>query len=540
MALSYTSAIAALLNNGNGKQVLPISMANLIELSKDKTSFGNSAQSVQDALSYLAGSFEYANNAASTAETNAKKYTDDKIGELDVAYVGSATKEGHEKYISYIWEKDGKIEAFAQDMIAANVAYNGGDSRANVADELAHINATIANNLKATTLKLVKVNGVYEHPASTVSADGTEYRLKQGENTVASFNIEKDSFVKSGAVVRCKIDSYGNIINSDSDGNIIEDYKGEDGKYFIKLEIKTSNDTGEDPAEKTLYIPAESLVDVYTANNGVDGANSVTITVDQEHNTISAVIKAGGVGTNELADSAVTAAKIANDAVETDKIADANVTTAKIANSAVTTEKIATNAVTTAKIADNAVETAKINALAVTTEKIADKNVTLVKLADDVQASLGKADSAVQKITEGSTAGAIDVDGTAVPIHGLATVATTGAAKNVTIDAITELDALTALGAGQHVDDVQEALATLAGKVKAINNGAVTSVKASVVDNGKDTQNAVTILMTPVAESKGAVEVQLTHNLGSAAALDYDATTSATPVSQAFWDALAK
>ena len=55
MALSYTSAIAALLNNGNGKQVLPISMANLIELAKDKKNFGNDAQSVQDALSYLAG-----------------------------------------------------------------------------------------------------------------------------------------------------------------------------------------------------------------------------------------------------------------------------------------------------------------------------------------------------------------------------------------------------------------------------------------------------------------------------------------------------
>ena len=60
MALTHTSAIAALLNNGEN-QVLPISMANLIELAKDKTNFGTGAQSVQDALSYLAGSFEHAN-----------------------------------------------------------------------------------------------------------------------------------------------------------------------------------------------------------------------------------------------------------------------------------------------------------------------------------------------------------------------------------------------------------------------------------------------------------------------------------------------
>ena len=42
----YKDAIAALLNNGE-KQVLPISMANLIELSKDKGNFGESAQSVK-------------------------------------------------------------------------------------------------------------------------------------------------------------------------------------------------------------------------------------------------------------------------------------------------------------------------------------------------------------------------------------------------------------------------------------------------------------------------------------------------------------
>lgn len=490
MGLTYTSAIAALLNNGE-KQVLPISMANLIELvAADKSKFGTSAQSVQDALSYLAGSFGHANTVAKNAEDAAKKYTDDKIGGLDVAYVGSNTDKDHNKFISYIYQEDGKIEAFAQDMSATNVAYNGGDSRATVAAELEHINATIADNLTATTLKLVSVTGTgneeTEKPATTVSADGSVYRLKQGYETVATFNIEKDSFVKTGSVVRGTLN--GTTFTEGTPEN--------PGTYYIKLEIRTQDDPGTGTVEHTLYIPAESLVDAYTANNSGTvqsseaGSNNVTVHVDTTANTISAVIKAGGVGTTELADSAVTTAKIA----------DANVTT----------------------------------------DKIADGNVTLGKLANSVQTSLGKADTAVQQsdITTGKTAGTISVKGTDVKVKDIKAIATSGAAADVSVATIDNLDALTALGEGTHVDDVQEALTVLAGKVKAINDGAVTSVKASVAATGKDTQKAVAISMEPTQASIGAVEVKLSHNLGSAAVLDYDMKTVATPVSQAFWESV--
>lgn len=463
MSNKYSEAKGILLNNGS-QQLLPVSMSNLIELAANKTAFGEKAQSVQDALTYIAGAFAHANNAAKTAQDNAYAYVGQEINNLDVTAVGSATDKGHDKFISYIYQENGYIHAFARDMNATNVAYSGGlGGRATVADELAYINATIANNLTATTLKLVHTVGADENVvAESVSADGTEYRLKQGEHVVAKFNIEKDSFVKSGSVVRGTADESGNFTGEDPSG-----------KYFIKLEIRTNDEGGD--AKRTLYIPAESLVDAYTAKN--DG-NNVTITVDQDKNTISAKINAGGVGTTELAASAVTAAKIA------------------------------------------------------------DKNVTQTKLADNVQASLAKADTAVQKITESSTAGAINVDDTVVLVHGLANVATTGAAANVTVAEIANLDALSALGEGKHVDDVQEALEVLAGKVKAINDGAVTSVKASVAATGKDTQKAVAISMEPTQASMGAVEVKLSHNLGSAAVLDYDMKTVATPVSQAFWESV--
>jgi hypothetical protein len=68
-------------------------------------------------------------------------------------------------------------------------------------------------------------------------------------------------------------------------------------------------------------------------------------------------IKAGGVGTTELADSAVTSAKIADAAVITAKISDGAVATAKIADAAVVTAKISDGAVTIGKVDAAAIDT---------------------------------------------------------------------------------------------------------------------------------------------------------------------------------------
>lgn len=72
-----------------------------------------------------------------------------------------------------------------------------------------------------------------------------------------------------------------------------------------------------------------------------------------------------------------------------------------------------------ATIVANSITSAELAANAVTTAKIADGNVTYAKLAADIQTSLGLADSAVQTITEGTTAGTISVDGEDVKVHGL-------------------------------------------------------------------------------------------------------------------------
>lgn len=77
------------------------------------------------------------------------------------------------------------------------------------------------------------------------------------------------------------------------------------------------------------------------------------------------------LGTEKLADGAVTGDKVAQNAITADKIV----------SGAVTAEKIAASAVTANKIASNAVTAGKINAGAITTEKLAANAVTASKIA---------------------------------------------------------------------------------------------------------------------------------------------------------------
>ena len=98
------------------------------------------------------------------------------------------------------------------------------------------------------------------------------------------------------------------------------------------------------------------------------------------------------VGTSDIANGAVTGAKLATNAVNNSKIANGSVnaaklatnavTVSKLANSAVSTAKLATAAVTSAKLAPNAVKTTKIANAAVTAAKLAPNSVNGTKLAD--------------------------------------------------------------------------------------------------------------------------------------------------------------
>ena len=122
------------------------------------------------------------------------------------------------------------------------------------------------------------------------------YRLYQGasavdmtKNTlVGTINVPKDLVVKSGAVRT--VETAG------------VPYAGaEVGDKYIDLEIQNQTEH--------LYIPANSLVDIYTTEQG---ASQIQLSIDG-NNVISAVVVAGSIGTTELANGAVTRDKLANE-----------------------------------------------------------------------------------------------------------------------------------------------------------------------------------------------------------------------------------
>jgi hypothetical protein len=111
-----------------------------------------------------------------------------------------------------------------------------------------------------------------------------------------------------------------------------------------------------------------SVIDIALVK--LDGSGNVNTIDDSVKKHVGSKIATGTVGTDELAQNAVTREKIAANAVTSDKIANGAVTTADLANSAVNEPKLATGSVSNRtlqnsavggnKIADNAITSAKL------------------------------------------------------------------------------------------------------------------------------------------------------------------------------------
>ena len=160
---------------------------------------------------------------------------------------------------------------------------------------------------------------------------------------------------------------------------------------------------------------------IYTVKQGTKTVGTINIPKDM-------VVSSGTVETNPDAEHQGTFIVLTLANATSDKIYVEVGTLVDIytAQQSATQVQLAINATTreiSATIVAGSVTAAELAADAVTTAKIADGNVTLAKLAADIQTSLGKADSAVQSVIEGTTNGTISVDGEEVKVHGLSDAA---------------------------------------------------------------------------------------------------------------------
>ena len=125
--------------------------------------------------------------------------------------------------------------------------------------------------------------------------------------------------------------------------------------------------------------------------------NACVGSTDLANGAVTAAKIAGGAITNgKIADNAVNASKIATGAVTAPKIGPNAVNASKIPTGAITAPKIGPGAVNVNKLANSAVSTAKIQIGAVTESRIADGAVTPEKLSFSV-ATGGDIDTLIAK-----------------------------------------------------------------------------------------------------------------------------------------------
>lgn len=309
------------------------------------------------------------------------------------------------------------------------------DAKAELEGKIGNLEALNTTN-KATLVEainevLTAVGAGGTAAAVTMVTNDTEdyaasYTLKQGTNTIGTINVPKDMVVKSGTV---EVNPAGK----------------EEGTYIV---LTLANAT-----EDKIYVNVGTLVDIYKAE---ETAAQVQIAIDADTREISATIVAGSIGANELAQDAVT------------------------------------------------------------TAKIADGNVTKAKLSTEVQASLNKADDAVQVIAAGSVNGTIAVDGVDVAVTGLKSAAY---AETTAFDAAGSAAAVES-AANTKIANVEE---TLGNRITTLENaiggeGSVTSqiedAKAAAIETANQyTDNKIAALdadkTSAAVEAGKGVQVQV-------------------------------
>ena len=193
----------------------------------------------------------------------------------------------------------------------------------------------------------------------------------------------------------------------------------------------------------------------------------------------------GAVGTTQLANDAVTPAKIALAGVETSNIADGAVTTIKLANNAVTELKIVDGAITASKLAAGAIGATALGVNSVDTPNLVNDCVTSAKIAAGAVNTTALAlDSVNSAIIQDGTVGTTEIANDAVTsakIAGGAVDATAIASNAVTTAKIPDFAVTAAKLATNSVTNTKLA-ANSVGNANLID-GSIEFTKTNFADN---------------------------------------------------------
>ena len=187
----------------------------------------------------------------------------------------------------------------------------GTSATGSVKKKLEDLEAAISAGGSAAVLKLFKDQTELTGDNKIVHADNSVYELQQGGDSydatkvVAKFQIEKDSFVKEGALVYGPATGLSPINNgTEADPNESANPADASGDLperktpYLKLVIKTI----ENDVENYIYIKADQLVDTYT---GATGPANTGVDISVNNNVIGATLRiAGGTQTGSVTGTA--------------------------------------------------------------------------------------------------------------------------------------------------------------------------------------------------------------------------------------------
>jgi len=317
-------------------------------------------------------------------------------------------------YLTEVVAKDKSIIVTNNNQVGVQISSKVGNNitlQTGSGEEGLYVSVPAATNY---TVTVTETSGSSSDPYSK------RYNIVQSATGLnANIDIPKDMVVESGTVV--------DITYNSSDGKLYDGTTDVTSKIvgtgtasaanagkYIKLVI--ANATSD-----TIYIAAKDLVDIYTAQ---PSATQVQLAIDN-NNVISATIVAGSIGTTELTNGAVTTDKLDSKAVTSAKLADA--VTASLGKADTAVQSIAQGDV-------NGEIKYTINGTNYTTVKVKGLGSAAYTNSDAYATSTqgGKADTAVQSVTTGTTNGTIKVDGSPVSVYGLDSAAYTASSAYAT------------------------------------------------------------------------------------------------------------